>query len=78
MKAGGRLMRKRFFLRGFIQAPSSFAAPIILGCGCPCAYPEFSSSKAYAIESLEEYEQILKEEMSEVERRIQELRKKGD
>jgi len=77
-KEGGRLMRKRFFSRGFIQTPRSFVTPVTWGCVCPCSDPEFWLSKEGAIETLEEYKQILKEDISEVEKRIQELRKNGD
>ena len=77
-KAGTRLMRKRFVPKGFTQTPRSLVTPVTWGCGCPCSGSEFWLSKEDAIEALEEYKQILKEDISEVEKRIKEIRKKGD
>ncbi|MDF1613109.1 hypothetical protein [Stygiobacter electus] len=70
VKAGARLMRKRFFSREFIQTPRNLVTPVSWGCGCRYCDPELWLSKEDAIEALEEYKQILKENTSEVEKRI--------
>jgi len=63
----------------FMRPAPGWAAPTArMAWGCLCGCPGFWLTREEALTSLEEYKRTLEDEIKEVEKRIEEMKRGGD